>query len=669
MRIIKNILYLEFQEVAQIGVSVKYLRVARHRNSSSWTFIDDPEDRRKVLIEFDSMKDKYKDLVIEELCDGIDPYQFMASEIIRPHLISEEEDVEFIRNYMVGDFPLEDDKQEVCIKACQFLSLLKRFRVRDMKALGYKKSSDFYEAVIALIKKEKVQLPSTYNRLRIKAREYVKKGAKVVVPKGLGNQNGRKVTVDGAAFIKELMSKHNQYTNEQIALIYNAAAEEQGWKQISSKTIFNYRSELETNSLRKGVSTWRDSNDFVVGRMRPSRPNYLWVGDGTPYELYFKYTSTNKQGHNITHYSGRKVVYVVVDAFNDMVVGAAIGDTENAQLALKAWKNACNNTGVMPMEVKTDNFAAKALHPVYRRLAGKPEFFAPSAVGNARDKVIEAFFGRIYGQITRLHDNASGRNIRAKEQPNRDFLDKIKKNFPNEDEVTQQIMQDMMLWNSIPRKSKGGKSLEQEWIEADHSKDRPFTDFHRLDIFGEDHSHTNRLTNKGIEVTLGGVTRRYMKLDMDFYETIGMKYQVKYDSDNYSKVIVVGEDNRKHLLEELKAIPMAKMDMQEGDRTELNKMLNFKEKVINHFVIDKQEERRKTLEEAGLMDRISAEGIAKALFIEQGQQKGLNYKSQEVLKSFDEQVLDSIERKRTDKTSAPQPPIEEGDDMFFDPYG
>ena len=665
MRIIDQNLYLEFQELASIGVNENTLRTAKKRNSSSWSFMEDPADRRRVLIEYDTMRDKYKDLVVEELCGGLDPYQFMATEIIRPYLESDENDVLFIREYMVGDFPLEQEKQEQCIKACQFLHLLKRFKVRDMKAVGYKKSSDFYEAVIAMIKREDVQLPSTYNRLRIKVRDYVKKGAKVVVPKGLGNQNGRKVTGEGAMFIKELMGRHNQYTNEQIALIYNAAALEQNWKPISSKTIFNYRSELETDSLRKGKGVWRDSNDFVVGRMRPSRPNYLWVGDGTPYELYFQFTRQNKNGHNITHYSGRKVVYVVVDAFNDMIVGAAIGDTENAEIALKAWKNACANTGAMPWEVKVDNFAAKALHPTYRKLSGKPEFFAPSSVGNARDKVIEAFFGRIYGQITRLHENASGRNIRAKEQPNRDFLDKIKKNFPNEEGVTEQIMQDMLLWNSIPRKSKGGISLEQEWIEADHSKDRAFTDFHRLDIFGKEHTHTNKLTNKGVEVTIGGVTRRYMKMDMDFYETIGSDYQVKFDADDYSKIIVSGKDSRQHVLEELKTIPMAKMDMQEGDRTELNKMLNFKEQVIKHFVIDKQEERKKVLEEAGLMDAISAEGIAKALFIEQGQQKGLNYASQNVLKA-----LKTETRSKKDMASIPQPPSEnEGDDIFFDPYG
>lgn len=664
MKIIEENLYVEFQALVEIGVNEQTLKMAKLRGSSSWAFIEDPEDRRKVLIEYESMKDKYKDLVIEEICGGVDPYVYQAAEIIKPYLVSDEDDVEFIRNYMVGDFPLDAEKQEQYIKACQFLHLLKRFKVRDMKALGYKKSSDFYEAVIAMIKRENVQLPSTYNRLRIKVREYVKKGAKVVVPKGLGNQNGRKVSAEGAAFIKELMSKHNQYSNEQIALIYNAAALEQGWKQISAKTIFNYRSDLEVSSLRKGVAVWRDNNDFVVGRMRPTKPNYLWVGDGTPYELYFQFTRQNKSGHNITHYSGRKVVYVVIDAFNDTIVGAAIGDTENAELALKAWKNACNNTGVMPWEVKVDNFAAKALHPTYRRLAGKPEFFAPSSVGNARDKVVEAFFGRIYGQITRLHDNASGRNIRAKEQPNRDLLDKIKKNFPIEEEVDQQIMQDMMLWNSIPRKNKGGKSLQQEWLEADHSKDRPFTDFHRLDLFGQDHTHTNRLTNRGVEVTIGGVTRRYMKLDTDFYETIGSSYQVRFDSEDYSKIMVCGDDNRKHVLEELKAIPMAKMDMQEGDRTALNKQLNFKKQVINHFVIDKQQERRKMLDEAGLMDSISAEGIAKALFTQNGQQKGLNYESQQVLKS--------LGKEKADKISIPQAPGEneaESDDLFFDPYG
>jgi hypothetical protein len=667
MKIINHKLYLGFHECVSIGIKADALKKAKLRNSSSWSFIDDPSDKRKVLIEYDNMRDKYKDLVIEELCGGLDPYQFMSAELLKPLLTNTPEDVTFIREHKVNDRYLDDAYQQTCLISLQFLNMLSNIKVRDMKAIGFKNSAVFHEAVFALIKSEKVQLPTTYNRLKIKVRDYKKKGAKLVINSNIGNQNGRKINKDGIALIEELIGKHNNMNNVQIAMIYNAAGMEAGWEPITPKSIFRYRNELETEGSRKGVGVWRDKHDMVVERKRPSRPNYLWVGDGTPYELYFQFSQENKDGHQVRKYHGRKVVYVVVDAFNDMIVGVSIGETENSELALKAWKNACFNTGAMPYEVKVDNFARTLLHPVYQKLSAKPEFFAPSAVGNARDKVIEAFFGRLYGQITRIHENASGRNITAKEQPNRDFLNKIKKNFPTEDGVTQQIANDMVLWNGIARKSKGGISLEQEWRDADHSQDRAFTDFHRLEIFGQEHSHTNRLTNKGVEVTIGGLTRKYMKMDIDFYQSIGTSYQVKFDKDDYSKIMVVSEDNQKHVLEEKQAIPMAKMDMQEGDRKALNVQLDFKKQIMN-MVIDKQKDRRKIIEEAGLMDSVSAEGIAKALFIENGQQKGLNYASQDVLKSLSSDVLNKGRNKK-DMQAIPQLPQEETDEgMFSDPY-
>jgi hypothetical protein len=668
MRIINHKLYLEFQELVLLRVNEKTLRMAKLRNSSSWSFIDDPSDKRKVLIEYDNMRDKYKDLVIEELCGGLDPYQFMSAELLKPLLTNTPKDVEFIREYKVNDRYLDDAYQQTCLISLQFLNLLSNIKVREMKAIGFKNSAIFHEAVFALIKSEKVQLPTTYNRLKIKVRDYKKKGPCIVINSNIGNQHRRKVNEDGVALIRELVAKHNGFNDVQIAMIYNAAAIEAGWEPITPKSIARYRNMLETQGMRKGVGVWRDKHDMVIHRKRPSRPNYLWVGDGTPYELYFQFSQKNKEGHQVRKYHGRKVVYVVVDAFNDMIVGVSIGETENSELALKAWKNACLNTGAMPYEVKVDNFARTKLHPVYQKLSAKPEFFAPSAVGNARDKVIEAFFGRLYGQITRIHENASGRNITAKEQPNRDFLNKIKKNFPTEDGVTQQIANDMVLWNGIARKSKGGISLEQEWRDADHSEDRPFTDFHRLEIFGQEHSHTNRLTNKGVEVTIGGLTRRYMKMDIDFYQSIGTSYQVKFDKDDYSKIMVVSEDNQKHVLEERQAIPMAKKDMQEGDRKALNAQLDFKKQVMN-MVVEKQKDRHKMIEEAGLIDMISAEGMAKALFIEDGQQKGLNYASQAVLKSLDVDVFKNGSNKK-DMQAIPQLAKEDAEDSFLsDPYG
>jgi hypothetical protein len=42
----------------------------------------DPDDQRKLLIEYEAIKLQYKDLVIQKLCGGVDLYSFMVTRII-----------------------------------------------------------------------------------------------------------------------------------------------------------------------------------------------------------------------------------------------------------------------------------------------------------------------------------------------------------------------------------------------------------------------------------------------------------------------------------------------------------------------------------------------------------------------------------------------------------
>lgn len=334
----------------------------------------------------------------------------------------------------------------------------------------------------------------------------------------------------------------------------------------------------------------------------------LWVGDGTPYELFFQRSTINKKGHRLVKYYERKFVYVVIDAFNDAIMGYAIGEVENVELAKLAWRNACVTRGMLPDQIKTDRFAQKELKAFYQRLALNADFYTPSEAGNARDKVIEPFFARLYDQVTRMHDNASGRNIKAKEQLNPDHVQLVKHSFPVEDGVVGQIQDDMLAWNERPLRKLEGQSLIQQWEAAlDESKVRKLTDRSRLELFGVPHSHTNTLTNKGLEVTLDGRKRIYATPDHNLFDTIGTTYQVIYDPCDYSKVLI--DNGKKHfLVDEFEPIPMAYGDMQEGDRMRLNTWLRFKKERVELMHARNMRD----------MELIRAEAATKAYFPETG---------------------------------------------------
>ena len=75
MKLINNILYLEFAELVSCGVSANTISIAKRDNSKCWTFLNDPEDKRKVLIKYEDLKPKYKNMVFAKFGN---PYTYIA---------------------------------------------------------------------------------------------------------------------------------------------------------------------------------------------------------------------------------------------------------------------------------------------------------------------------------------------------------------------------------------------------------------------------------------------------------------------------------------------------------------------------------------------------------------------------------------------------------------
>lgn len=638
MIIINDILYLSFTELQRCGTSNKIIWEAKYRNYKGWHFITDPADARKRLIEYEPLPPKYKDRILDTYGD---PYQYYSDHLITNLLKVNHKDEELILKAK-----LEREKKKQYIHACRYLHLLSTLTKKEINALGYKSiKSDFYPALIRILKhdtKLPKQFPKSYVKLTQKVKQYKIEGAAAVIPKSINNNNATKINSVQQAFIQELISKHNQFDYEQIKLLFNKVAEQHNWKQISVGTVRNQFKSLELLSSRKGFQNWRNKNDFVISRERPSRPGYLWEGDGTPYELLYQAKVVNTKGHSVTKYWKRKVIYVVSDAFNDTIVGLSIHDTENVAMTKMAWKNAIYMTDMLPFQIKTDNFAKKELAPFFESIAKTPDYFTPAAVGNARDKRIEALFGRIIKFVTKVHPNHSGHNITAKNQPNREYLDKIKKTFPDEDEVLNQILFDIYAWNNMPRKKLGGKSLYQQWSEGfekakNDNEARVPSDLRKLELFGETYNRTPQLTNKGIQFH----GQQYMNFDTDFYSNIGSKFTIQYNPDNTNLILATTLDGKQNwLLDKVENQAGCLKDSKPGDRIKLNKKLEFKAEVKEKFLLKTAENRKKLIQEAELEGYLESEIMAKLMFTVEGQQKTLNYKAQEALQSNTKQEED-----------------------------
>jgi hypothetical protein len=73
--------------------------------------------------------------------------------------------------------------------------------------------------------------------------------------------------------------------------------------------------------------TWQANHE-----KRPSAPLLLIGSDDNDLDLYFQNETANKKGHTVVNYFHRFKLIVVMDAFNDYVLGYAQADVVTAEL-------------------------------------------------------------------------------------------------------------------------------------------------------------------------------------------------------------------------------------------------------------------------------------------------------------------------------------------------
>lgn len=430
-------------------------------------------------------------------------------------------------------------------------------------------------------------LPTHKDSLRRKVLQYEKEGYLCLISGTLQNANARKVITDEqTALLDELLAKHNNLDNEIIATMYNAVSDKLNWKKITAGTVANRRKERELVIFagRNGVKDLRNKILMQNKRRRPSAPLLFWTLDGWDVELLYQKTERNKKGHNLTTYTNRVNAVIVLDPFNYYPVGYAIGTHETPELIQQAMLNAMEHTRALfgeyykPYQLQSDNFGGKVLEAKYEGICS---IYTPARVGNAKAKVIEPWFGRFNDKYCRLANNWSGYNMNSgsKNQPNTEFLDKIKKSFPDYNGVCKQIQQfiEMERQELLEDYLKGFDKTPKEHIGY---METPYL----LDVLGMQTKRTCRLEGQGITPVILGEERCYDSFDIGFRMLLHADWQVKYNPFDLKEILVVSSDNKhKYMLQEKYIQPMALYDRTEGDAKELHKIWAYNDDVEDYI--------------------------------------------------------------------------------------
>jgi len=541
---------------------------------------------------------------------------------------------------------------------------IKANRTAYIKALGAK-NIDMWQSLsndVNNFRDVEHNLPTTPRGLRIRYDEYVKNGYESIISGRLQNQNAAKLKDNNQmAIIDELLAKHTNLDYTQVAAFYNSVAERLSWPTVTAQTIANRKKEsnLVVYAGRKGTNALSNNVLMQNKRTAPTKPMLFWTLDGWDAELLYQKTSIDKRGYETTTYTNRLTMVVVLDPFNKYPVGYAIGTHETPELIKAALRNAFQHTNELfgayyrPYQIQSDNYAKATLKPLYEACS---VHYTPAKVKNAKAKVIEPYFSRFNKEYCKMFDNWSGHNMNSgsSSQPNDEYLNKIRHQFPDEHGCRQQLVAAI----EADRQKKREAYVEHwQHVSPEHKSELTFQMY--LRYLGETSGYTNRLTGAGLLPKIDGATYSFDSFDINFRKLSHVDWAVKYDPSDLSKVLVTNANTKngklvdivgtyEFLLEQKHQQPMALAERNEWDAPQLAAVKNYNKNVIQ-YITDERANNIKTIESVFTNNPALDDTMAKMLLVDsRGQHK--DRKSENRLKAKTDELIEV--QTTTDKATA-----------------
>ncbi|MDO3641944.1 hypothetical protein [Mucilaginibacter sp. L3T2-6] len=570
---------------------------------------------REVLIEFETLPLKYRDAITKQYGD---PYQYIAKQPLIDYVkINWDDEAErFYSKYVLPNkSKLPETHVEKYTKAATWLNAIQHFTTdkRALKQALNVSIEAFWELVGDLLRSKKVAVPYASKRLKEALKAYKKDGyACLVEAWRFGNSNSAKINDEvSEALLVQLIAHPHKHDDTIIAAKYNEWAVNNNRAAITPAAVGYWRKKtaLLTTLTRDGAAVSYNKFSKRIERERPSAPMLLINSDDNILDLYFKETKENKKGKTVVSEFYRPAVYVIIDAFNDYILGYAIGEEVTIELIKAAYRNAMNHvmelTGDSYLwhQIQTDHWAIdKQKTGPLATFFSNQAHFTPAAVKVAQGKYIERSFGITWHQELKMFPNYAGYNITAQEKRNPDAIQLLKKDYPDKESAPQYVAKFIENMRQTVNPA-SGLPRKEEWLKAFKnslkSQKRQITAEKRLQLFGITHTHTNRITAAGIIAEIGKKKYNFEIPNELYMEHVNKQVQVTYDPYNMDEVLISDGRGLRFVAKQFQKMPSALADYQPDDRERLNNLLDFK-KEINTHIMQQLEERKKTLSRYGV---------------------------------------------------------------------
>lgn len=592
VKLINNILHIEYPELIACGVSKGTIDAAKLRSTTGWEFTNDPDDRRRVLVRYDVLKEQYKKVVDQHYLPNA--FSYYRSTIIELLLPDGAEALAFYREYRLGDGTgLPADRIYSYTLAARYCSMVIEVGNTGGKAklarLGMSKQS-FYEAVAAQIAVKEIPLPKAYTKLMAKVREFQKDGFASLVSKKYGNSNSGKLTDQQKSWI---IARYAQVTKPDARTVHQELLQhgrKQDWPVVSESCVHKFLLRPDVAQLwhlgRHGKQVWKNRYEHHARLVLPAFRDALWCSDGSKLNFFYR-DSAGK-------ISSAQQIYMIADVYSEAILGWHISKSENYSAQYAAFKMAVNHAQAKPYQLLYDNqggHKAGVSQEFFSRLC-KHHF--PAAPYNAQSKPIEMIIGRFQHKVMSQFWFFTGQNITARSLDSRAVTDYIKQRIdklPTLDEVAALMKQLVEQWNAgiNSRTGKARLASYHESINPTHTA-IDYTDM--VDLFWLKTDRPVTYTRGGLRLEVHGVRYEFEVMtdagqpDVQFMRKhVQDKFVVAYDPDDLSHVRLYQEysDGLRFIAAayEKQSHPRALQDYSEDSAAGIRNMMRVRKEQLN----------------------------------------------------------------------------------------
>lgn len=480
-------LLVSFSDILNYGIGAKYLKTAikryRQGESISWANEKDKSDKRKVLIDLDSIpqstrakyniptgveyfKQQQERELIKKM-EAIEAKNKLTANVDKNALFNAYNN-DWINYYSIYKERYKENKR--CDDLARLSAKEHAFWLSMIDVTGNMHRGIFGKAEIAFeyyvdLKKELIFSHSikniNYFRRKLKELRFeLKKGSSIVEIIANKKSDKRPETSKINDFHKGLIlffvGHEKKYSYRLCVDLVNHHCVEEKQPTLSEsyiKKIMTENNEFRTlvYSLRNGTKYLNENILPHASRHPVEFPANLWMIDGTPIQFFCK----DGKGKII-----RLSLFVILDAFSRKIVGFDIALNEDKFMVMNALKMAIKDEGHLPKEILSDNFSAnktEEIKAIKEQMEKMGTNWRLAKVGNPQDKTqIERFFGVFQSEECALYDDYIGEGITSKRdnRPNTEFLSNATKKLLTVNEMKSRIITMVAKYNEREKRDR-----------------------------------------------------------------------------------------------------------------------------------------------------------------------------------------------------------------------